>query len=682
MGRRALKIVLTTTLIATSLVVGASNQAGDNATMAPQPFLEDMQRESAKKLERFGQILRAYAADHDEMFLDTLDRDEIKKLAPYVKPEDAKGLPMTNFLPANMKHFAPGNRGKDLPQTAVVAYDRSLLELTDGTNVLFADWRVEFVKSDRLEALGIKLRQKVKLARGTNSYSVNLPEQWKPYVSAGKLTVIGSSFYGVRSKSFAAYPHVRIRWSLRNLTSDPVELRVQYKSQRTTGGGRTGASMWYRLAPNEHRLIDDIIPMMTATSPVRLNVMAEELRHAGRKVDFPRHQLVTTDPFLPVKLPSNKFVARDEKTDHLLVKHARLYYSKGRGNVLELEVINPTDKELSLVLYAAATGDTAHSDKVGGDSPETGLFFETTKTTKPNSESVVRLPYSVPVTGQDPLLVFTLFGPAREVFAADGDLTREKITPLYWGWFNLNQATKQGLVSLPGYQPVEDRKKLTAQKQSEHFLFRYRPGSYAEQNIDTAIKEREAAYENLSSVLKMELPKTVTIDLYSDMEAKGLGSGTYYTPANTVTNTHIAEVYNQSYQCDAYHELAHIFSYNFPQTGGSVREGLIESFAQYFEPDNFQIGPAIAKVRQKLSDGNLRPLHDIILNDSNGEDEFVLIDFLLKKDLARFKRFHVSIMRAEGVEDLEMACQEIYQTGLKGLEKQWHDSLGAACKKS
>ena len=102
----------------------------------------------------------------------------------------------------------------------------------------------------------------------------------------------------------------------------------------------------------------------------------------------------------------------------------------------------------------------------------------------------------------------------------------------------------------------------------------------------------------------------VTVDLYPDGQAKGLGSGTYYTPANTVTDTHIAEVYNSSYQCDIYHELAHIFSYRFGDTGPAA-PGLIENFAEYFEHQNMNLDDKRQAVRRQLGEGKLRPLNDL-----------------------------------------------------------------------
>ena len=224
---------------------------------------------------------------------------------------------------------------------------------------------------------------------------------------------------------------------------------------------------------------------------------------------------------------------------------------------------------------------------------------------------------------------------------------------------------------IPVHLPVEERIKLTAQKETKHFLIRYRPGSYAEKNIEKIITEREGAYTKLSSVLKMELPVKVTLDLYPDMEAKGLGSGTTWTAANTRNNRHICELYNNSYQCDPFHELAHIFSYHFPNYG-SNKGGIVEAFAAYFELNNMPVGPTRQSLKKKLSRGELRALDKVLLSGSSGQELVILIDFLLEKDIDKFKTFYVHVTRTRNTAGMEKACRQVYGTDLKGLEKQWH----------
>jgi prepilin-type processing-associated H-X9-DG protein len=648
---------------ASAEVNGEQGKAGEGAAAGSQSYLSAMQRRSAEMLIRYGELVAAYAADHGGKY----PTDNVRDVGPYKTPKDRRGdRPMLSFIQRSVGYLAAGETRKDLPKTAAVAYDTKLLPMTDGTNVLFADGHVDFVKDGRLKALGIEPGQKITMAKRNKAYEVTLPASWKPYVSAGKLTVVGAPFYGVRSKGFAVKPHVRIRWSWRNLTSEPVVVRIQYKSWRTSRlGGHPGRSQVYRLAPNGYRAIDDIQPVATATEPAEFYVWTEGLSHNGQKVDTPRrHHLVTTDPLLPGKLPPSRAGSNKSKTAQFVVKESRLRYSASQGNLLELDVSNRTDAELPPLLVYAAACDPGVPDP---------HFVETTKRIAARGQSVVRLPYSVPTSGPNPLLVFTVYEPPRGSLPVDYN----DYTLLYWGWIDLRQAAEQGLAKVPAYVPLEERIKLTAKKRSKHFLFRFRPDCYAQRNIDTAIEQREQAYRRLSRVLGMELPEMVTVDLYPDGQAKGLGSGTYYTPANTVTDTHIAEVYNSSYQCDIYHELAHIFSYRFGDTGPAA-PGLIENFAEYFEHQNMNLDDKRQAVRRQLGEGKLRPLNDLLLSGGTCKEYLLLIDFLLKRDLEKFKAFYVRVTHAKGAADLEIAFRETYSTGLKDLEKQWHESLAAA----
>jgi hypothetical protein len=219
--------------------------------------------------------------------------------------------------------------------------------------------------------------------------------------------------------------------------------------------------------------------------------------------------------------------------------------------------------------------------------------------------------------------------------------------------------------------PVEERAKLTAEKRSEHFLFRYRPDSYAATNIEQVIKVREKAYAKLKAMLRMDLPVIVTIDLYPDMEAKGVGSGTTWTPANTVNNKHIAEVYSDSGRnVDPCHELAHIFTFHF----GGGGEGLSEPFAAYAETD-FNLPRTTETVRLRLKEGRLGSLYEVLSSPGPTDDNTLFIHYLIKRDLAKFKQFYVRTTQSQNRDDLERASHETYGTDLAGLERDWHSWL-------
>ena len=512
------------------------------------------------------------------------------------------------------------------------------------------------------------------------TYEVTVPDEWKPYLAVGKLIVVGSPFYGVTSTNRSITSMVRINWSVRNLTSEPLELKVNYGSAIITGRWKTGFGVWYKLRPNEQRMIDNIYPISSAAKPVRFRISMRHLRPAeGTELDA-RYDGVWTEA-LPIYRPTNdSLVTRKKDSPHFVHESHELRYSKDPGNVFAVKMTNRTGQKRPLAVYVAV-GDPNRFD--------IGLTNSMGRNVGPVAESItdvlagqtteIQLAYTIPQGAPRPLLAFTLFEPSEQWIAADeNDEIRRTIEPICWGWCDLSSATKEGLVKLPVQIPVKERANLTAQTKTEHFLLRYRPGSYAEQYIERIIKEREEAYTKLSSVLQMELPVVVTIDLYPDMEAKALGSGTTWTPANTRSNKHICEVHNEAYQCDAYHELAHIFSYHFPDYS-SNRGGIVETFAAYFEPHNMLVVEK-KTLRRKLREGKLSSLREILLLDSSSEELVVLIDFLLKKDVEKFKKFYVYVTRSQKKADLEKASQRIYGTFLKDLEKQWHEFVNQSEK--
>jgi len=507
-------------------------------------------------------------------------------------------------------------------------------------------------------------------------YEVTVPDEWKPYLAVGKLTVVGSPFYGVTRTNRSITAMVWINWSVRNLTSEPLELKVNYGSAIITGMGETGFGVWYKLRPNEQLMIDNIYPISSAAKPVRFRISMRNLRPAeGTELDA-RYDGVWTEA-LPNYHPTNdSLVTRKQDSPHFVHESHELRYSKDQGNVFAVKMTNRTGQKRPLALYVAV-GDPNRFD--------IGLTNSMGRNVGPVAESItdvlagqtneIQLAYTIPQGALRPLLAFTLFEPSDQWIAADkNDEIRRTIEPICWGWCELNSATKEGLVKLPVQISVKERANLIAQTKTEHFFLRYRPGSYAEQNIERIIREREEAYTKLSSVLQMELPVVVTIDLYPDMEAKGLGSGTTWTPANTRSDKHICEVHNEAYQCDPYHELAHIFSYHF-QNYSSNLGGIVEAFAAYFEPNNFQIDKVCGALQQKLREGKLSSLDKVIQSDSSGEELAMLIEFLLKKNVEKFKKFYVCVTRSRKRANLEKASQEIYGTDLKGLEKQWREFI-------
>lgn len=98
---------------------------------------------SARRLRDLSRMLVTYAKDHEGAFPETLSA---------VHEYDVEG-----HLDWLIEHSEYIGRGKSLQDslTTALAYDRSLLQDGKGTNVLFLDTHTEYVKPDRLRALGI-----------------------------------------------------------------------------------------------------------------------------------------------------------------------------------------------------------------------------------------------------------------------------------------------------------------------------------------------------------------------------------------------------------------------------------------------------------------------------------------------------------------------------------------------
>ena len=508
-------------------------------------------------------------------------------------------------------------------------------------------------------------------AVSSGPHEVTIPEAWKSHVSVGKLTADSNAFYGV-PWFLGLYPVVRLNLPVENLTTETLYLKLNYRTEsKIEGYGNSGMGSYYMLEPREKRLIDTIAPIASVTRPIRFILSMGQPHHNLESQPSAGTRVVTIDPFTISAATSGNIEQTNVDNKYFVVKEVQPAHSKEQGNLVVFKVQNNTDRDVMLRAYVAVN-DPVNIETKGVLARPRGFFSDTIETICAKNVTSITIPYDIPPVGPNPVLVFTLFKPHKEdVKPNERDNRDWDMTLVGYGSIDLNRAVERDQCVLPVHASVEERAKLTAQRTSEHFLFRYQPGSFAEQKIDKIINEREGAYTKLNSVLQMELPVAVTIDLYPDMEAKALGSGTTWTPANTRSNKHICEVYSKAYQCDPYHELAHIFSYHFPNYS-SNRGGIVEAFAAYFEPHNMPVVETKEVLRGRLSEGKLSSLSEVLLSGGSSQELVILIDFLLKKDVEKFKHFYVHVTRARERADMEEASREVYGTDLNGLEKQWH----------
>jgi hypothetical protein len=505
------------------------------------------------------------------------------------------------------------------------------------------------------------------------TYDLTIPEAWKQSISIGELTINCNAFYGV-PWFLGLYPVVRLNLPVENLTTDKMYFKINYMTKsKVEGYGNSGMGSYYMLEPREKRLIDTIVPIASVTRPIRFILRMGQPHHNLQSRPSAGTEVVIIDPFKISPSIVKDIDLRNVDNKYFVVKEVQPTHSKELGNSVVFKVQKITDRDVSLRAYVAVN-DPENIETKGVLARPRDFFSDTIETIHTNNIESITIPYNIPPVGPNPVLVFTLFKPHKEDIKPNGRDNRDwDMTLVGYGSIDINRATERGQCVLPIHAPVEERATLTMEKKSEHFLFRYRPESYAEKNIEKIIAEREKAYAKLSSVLRMKLPIIVTIDLYPDMEAKGIGSGTTWTPANTRSNKHICEVYDEQYQCDPFHELAHIFSYHFPDYR-SNKGGIVEAFAAYFELNNMQIGPTKKILEHQLSKGKLPLLVDVLQSESSDQELVILIDFLLKKDVEKFKRFYVLITKSQKA-DIEKAIRQIYGMDVKSLEKQWHEFI-------
>ena len=113
--------------------------------MVPRTSDADAKITSNRMLQDLGKAMVSFAGDHQR----TLP-NRMEDFAPYLRNKQD-----IEWLGQNVEYLGKGKSENDRPDT-VIAYDRSLLQSQQGTNVLFLDAHVEFLTPERLKELGIK----------------------------------------------------------------------------------------------------------------------------------------------------------------------------------------------------------------------------------------------------------------------------------------------------------------------------------------------------------------------------------------------------------------------------------------------------------------------------------------------------------------------------------------------
>lgn len=155
-------------------------------------------------------------------------------------------------------------------------------------------------------------------------------------------------------------------------------------------------------------------------------------------------------------------------------------------------------------------------------------------------------------------------------------------------------------------------KKCGSQYETEHYIFHYRPGSYAEKDMESIAALQENCYKRITAALGIVPPFRIHYYLFDTPEEVGAVYGDY-EPCNGFADTpnNIFAVYNQRVKCIGMHEDTHIISYvkGRPKCA-FLREGL----AMYMDGVWWNC-PNKDWVKKFLADGSYVPIEKLLENE-------------------------------------------------------------------
>ncbi|NQT01467.1 MAG: M48 family metalloprotease [Planctomycetes bacterium] len=128
-------------------IITPTTMTPPNNSPPPAHFLIEIEKvKLADKLKRFGIAVAMYADDHDDNL-----PESIQELKPYLLDERD-----FDWFRDNVEYFDKGKTAQRNAAYIPIAYDKTLLEKADGTNVLFLDFSVRFRQRSDFEQLNMK----------------------------------------------------------------------------------------------------------------------------------------------------------------------------------------------------------------------------------------------------------------------------------------------------------------------------------------------------------------------------------------------------------------------------------------------------------------------------------------------------------------------------------------------
>ena len=90
-----------------------------------------------------------------------------------------------------------------------------------------------------------------------------------------------------------------------------------------------------------------------------------------------------------------------------------------------------------------------------------------------------------------------------------------------------------------------------------------------------------------------------------------------------------------------------------------------------------KIEPTKRLLKEQLKEGKLPSLIKVLQSENSNEQLVILIDFLLNKNVEKFKNFYVLVTRSQKKADIEKAVRQVYEIEPKELEIQWHEYINS-----
>jgi prepilin-type processing-associated H-X9-DG protein len=523
-------LTIPTTLALTSEKSGKTGPQVANEMAAEA----QVRQESAEKLRRLGAIMVRYIADHDGK----LPGDK-PNLAPYIGSEENVEQ-LARFVIDNVEGIGDGE-GKAVgpnPEKFPIAYDRSILQQRQGTNVLFADGHVEFLALAKLKGLGIK-----------------------PEIS--HLKVVDVDFEPIRQGKNVV--HVKVQ----NISDENQVLRMQIYTRSPDYGEKGigwGTSFFETVKAGETkstRFVFKIQGPVTDSTYIRL-----DFYNLGPAEGFDVQKWRQ-------KAEKTKWFKRATYTSGELDKYDPQSIVRARASREKAETVTAKLKQIQEYMRNKKYEQVWQSFSKDYRDAEYQLRVDAFERFKKAMEPKHPLDSAFVWEKGD----FLKLRPEK-VFEQDGVLTVEAFCDSHIWTVDFIQEDGQWKIDwISGYTP----RVLSTQKWEErllpklekrttrHFDIYYFRDSTAEKEIEQIVADKERGFSEICQFLDITSRVRIRLILFEDGQRKHWETG-HQGNGWAFGNT-IVEVYNEKTKLDPYHETVHILMRPFGNPPALFNEG-------------------------------------------------------------------------------------------------------------